>query len=306
MIFLIFLSDVIIYFYYAHTYQKTHFNIFERPKFSYILKPNYGIDIETYFDGSDNVFRGRKPDGLEYSQKPPIVVFGCSFAQGQFLQDNQTFSYKLAHILKRPVYNRAFPGRGIGLMYWQSIDKGFYKNVPPCSDAVYIIAKDHYRRLFINFIDIFDLHLTGHFNQKNNELYLDGKNYLKNLMISSYTYKILNNKYVNWYIYNPKHEQKITNTVVLYFVKTRENLQNHWKRPVNFTVIYYNDEPLPYKEVLFKKLKNNNFKIIDLSNLTDINLNSEEYKDSSNRHPTEKAWDVLTPLIAEQLLKQDD
>ncbi len=304
---LIFITDVIIYLYYSGTYHKSHYQIFELPKFSYVIKPYYGIDIETYFNGSNNVFRGRKPDGLEFSKNPPIVVFGCSFAHGQFLNYNQTFSYKLSQILKRPVYNRAVPGRGIGCMYWQSINKHFYKSVPPCNDVIYIILDDHYRRLLINYIDILDLYMIGHFTQKGNNLYLDGNNYLKNLITSSYTYKILNGKYVTWYINNPKHENELTDTVLLYFIKTRENLQKHWKIPVNFTIIYYyNNLPLQYKQTLFKKFEDNNFKVIETNKLTDINLSSEEYKNSQNLHPTEKAWDVLTPLIAKELLRKDN
>ncbi len=303
-LFFIFISDFIIYCYYSNMYYKIHNNAFMKPKFSYILNPYYGINFETYFDGSSNVFRGRKPDGLEYSQNPPIVVFGCSYAHGQFLDYNQTFSYNLAHILKRPVYNRAFPGRGIGLMYWQSTDEGFYKTVPPCSSVIYVIFQDHYRRLFLNFIDVLDLHMTGHFEKKGDNLYLDGNNRLKNLIISSYTYKVLNNKYAFWYVNNPKHEKEITDTVLLYFVKTRENLQKHWKRPVDFTIVYYDDAPLLYKNTLFKKLSDNNFKIIETSKLTDINLNSPEYFNPRTSHPTAKTWKVLTPLIAKEFLKQ--
>ena len=305
-LFLIFISDVVIYCYYSYIYYKLHNEAFKRPKFSYILKPYYGINFETYFDGSDNVFRGRKPEGIEYSDKPPIVVFGCSYAHGQFLNNNQTFGYLLAHILKRPVYNRAFPGRGIGLMYWQSTDDGFYKTVPPCDSAIYIFIPDHYRRLLINFIDVLDLHLTGHFNKKGNNLYLDGDNYLKNLMISSYSYKVLNNKYVNWYINNPKHEEELTDTVLLYFIKTRENLQKHWKHPVDFTIVYYNNAMLLYKDTLFKKLKENNFKIIETDELTNVDLNSPEFYSVETSHPTAKAWEILTPLIAKEFQKQSN
>lgn len=301
ILFLIFLSDIGVYLYYSSIYKKTHNNAFKRPNFSYIIKPHYGIDFRTYFDGSDNVFRGRKPDGLEFTGRKPIVVFGCSYAHGQFLNYNQTFSYKLAHILKRPVYNRAFPGRGIGLMYWQSIDESFYNAIPPSDTVIYVMINDHYRRLLINFIDILDLHMTGHFNKKDHTFLLDGSNYLKNIFISSYTFRVFNSKYVQWYINNPKHEEELTNLILEYFIKTRENLEKNWNIKIDFTIVHYDDQPLLYKETLFRKLKDNNFKIIETSRLTNINLTSEEYYSPDTQHPTEKTWDILTPLIAKEL-----
>ena len=301
MLLLIFLSDIAVYSYHVITYRKNHADAFKPPFFSYLIKPRYGIDFKTYFDGSDNVFRGRKPDGLEYKNKEPIIIFGCSYAHGQFLKYNQTFSYKLAHILKRPVYNRAVPGRGIGCMYWQSIDDNFYSSVPPSNTVLYVIIPDHYRRLYINFIDILDTHMTGHFNKKGNDLILDGSNYLKNILISSYSFKVLNSKYVNWYINNPKYEDEITDLVLLYFLKTRENLEKHWNKKINFTIIFYNNYKLLYSESLYKKLKANNFNVIETDKLSNVNLNSKEYLNPDNGHPTEKTWDLLTPLIAERL-----
>ena len=214
ILFLIFCTDIIIYNYHVKIFKKTQPKEFNPPPFSYLINPQYGIDFKTYFDGSNNINRGRKPDGLEYKNKEPIVLFGCSYAYGQFLEYNQTFSYKLAHILKRPVYNRAIPGRGISFMYWQSINNDFYSAVPPSDTVLYIIFHDHYRRLFLNFVGILDTNLAGHFNKINDTLVLDGNNYLKNLLISSYSFKVLNIKYVDWYINNPKHEDEITDLIL--------------------------------------------------------------------------------------------
>lgn len=302
---LLLLLDIAIYAYHARSYEKTHHSRFKRPKFEYIVKPYYGIDFKTYFNGQDNVFRGRLPDGLEYKDKIPIVVFGCSYAHGQFLDYNQTFSYKLAHILKRPVYNRAVPGRGIQLMYWQSTLSDFYKSVPPSDTVIYVLFHDHYRRLYLNFMDLFDLHLTGHFNKVGRSLILDGDNYLKNILISSYTYKKLHSKYVNWYINNPKHKEEITDLICLYFVKAKNNFERKWKRKINFYIIYYNDREILYKDVLFKKLRNYGFKIIETDKLSNIDLNSEENRNKENSHPTENVWNVLTPLIAKEISKDN-
>lgn len=301
LLFLVFLCDLAVYYCYYAKYTKTHHKAFKCPQFSYVVKPYYGVDIRTYFDGSNNVVRGRTPDGLEYSDKTPIVIFGCSYAQGQFLNYNQTFSYKLAHLLKRPVYNRAYPGRGIQFMYWQSISSDFYNSVPPSDTVIYVLMSDHYRRLLIDFIDVLDLHLTGHFNKKGNDFVLDGSNYLKNILISSYSYKVLHAKYIDWYINNPKHEQELTDLVLEYFIKTRENLEKNWHKKIKFTIVFYNDKNILYKETLFAKLKAAGFNVIETDKITSADLNSQEYLSSATLHPTEKAWDELTPLIAKDL-----
>ena len=54
----------------------------------------------------------RKPDNENF-KNPPILLFGCSFAYGEYLAQNQTFSYKLSKLLNSPVYNRAIPGFGV-------------------------------------------------------------------------------------------------------------------------------------------------------------------------------------------------
>ena len=68
------------------------------PKFKYNTKNPYVVytPLFDYYDGSDDIFKGRKPVGLEFC-KPnkeckPIIIFGCSYAHGQYLKYNQNFS----------------------------------------------------------------------------------------------------------------------------------------------------------------------------------------------------------------------
>ena len=55
----------------------------------------------------------RSPAGLEYKDKPSIVLFGCSYAYGQNLENEETLSYQLSRYLKRTVYNFALCGGGL-------------------------------------------------------------------------------------------------------------------------------------------------------------------------------------------------
>lgn len=295
---LLFLSEICLYKINAEKFAKTNCNFFMTTPFGYIISDPkiHKEDLRDYFTGDDNISKGRLPSGLEYSSKP-ITVFGCSFAQGQFLENNQTFSYKISEILKRPVYNRAVNGQGFQEMYYQSTLPEFYSDVPKSDTVIYIMIDDHYRRSYINNISILDRYFLLHYKIRNEELiYEQYKNPFMNFLKSLYTVKYANLMYFEKYTDNPKNSDKITNDALLYFVKTRENLEKKWGK-INFYVILYGK--IRFKEELTKKLTDNGFIVIKTEDLTDADLeNDTEYMLEDNGHPKEKVWNLLTPKIA--------
>ena len=57
-----------------------------------------------------------------------------------------------------------------------------------------------------------------------------------------------------------------------------------------------------YNELLTKKLNENGFHVIKTSDLTSADLeNDTQYIIENNGHPTEKAWDLITPKISEEM-----
>lgn len=300
---LLFTSDFIIYKYNAAVFYKTNSRVYNISKFNYQIKPNFSFNLKKIFNGNDNIYSGRKPDGIEYSDKTPITLFGCSFAHGLYLNYNQTFSYKLAHSLKRPVYNRAIPGKGLQHMLLQSKSKQFYTDVPPSDTIFYIMVDDHYRRMKKNYLHILDTYQLGNYEKKNNKLLpLNYKNPIINILRSSYTIKFLKEKYIESYIHNPKNEDEITDEVLLYFIETRNELEKHWNTKVKFVVIFY--YYVSYSDLLKKKLEQNNFTVYRINNdITSIDLhNNDEYTISkTDKHPSEKAWDLITPIIIDKL-----
>ena len=72
-----------------------------------------------------------------------------------------------------------------------------------------------------------------------------------------------------------------------------------WNNKINFYVIFYED--IKYSDMLQNKLKNNNFKVLKTSDLTNEDLDSPKYKMQDNGHPTEEAWNLLTPLILKNI-----
>ena len=277
------------------------------PKFEYILdnvKPIYIDELEFYFDGTNDIHKGRLPVGLEYNKKP-IVIFGCSFALGQYLNFNQNFGFKLSKVLKRPVFNRAISGAGISHMYYQTSDNFadvFYKQVPKTDTVYYVMIDAHYERFSIfSDYDIIgrNFHLRYHFKDKK-PIIDDYNNKFLNFLKQSYIIRALNLKYINWKIRSKFFENDITDEVLYYFIETRNELEKHWNNKIKFNIIFYDFEdftPFIHKELLKKKLKENGFNVIDTKEITNENLKSEKYFMNDNYHPKEAAWDLLLPEI---------
>ncbi len=265
-----------------------------------LINPNVSLTkIKNYFTGEGNLYWGRKPDGLEYKDPNPIIVFGCSFAYGQYLNYNQTFSYKLAHILKRTVYNRAMPASGLQHMYLQSTLNSTYKDIPTADLVFYIMIQDHYRRILINSFNIAENYFYLHYSDKKNKLVKDNyNNIFGNFYRSSYIQKYLNHYFSDRFIYNDKNADKLTNLVLSYFLETRKNLEKNWNKKFKFVIIFYKD--ITYEDLLSKKLKENGFIVIQTKELIKEDLNSSDFKLEDN-HPNEKAWNLLVPLIVREL-----
>jgi len=262
----------------------------------------YYQDSDDYFSGNeDNTeHKGRSPDGLEYKNAEPIVIFGCSFAFGHHLKASQTFSRKLSQQLKRPVYNRAFCGAGFQHALQQSLSYNFYKTVPPSKTVIYVLIEDHFQRMAGETFFLYDHYLNLHYKYKNGKFIIDNYNnlllkFLKTSYFRRYISKSLNYHYYN----NPKYNEQITDEALAYLIKTRDNLENHWNKNVNFVVFSY--LPSDKSELLIRKLKKNGFKVVSEKDLTNEDLMDKKYQVSGDSHPNEKVWTLLTPLFIKKL-----
>lgn len=299
IIILLLIAEAILYKNANQIYQ-TRFKTEAKLPVSYSTKPIYSVDISIYFSGIPDDFSGRKPDGLEY-KTTPITVFGCSYAHGQYLKYNQTFSYKLSELLKRPVYNRAIPAKGLAKMYYQSENDAFYKDVPKSDLVIYIMLDDHYRRMKSSNLDMTEIYKHRTYKVKNGELILNNEtNPILCFLRSTYIYKAISCKLVERSVDNPKNAEKLSDEAALYFIKTRENLEKRWGTKVDFVVIYYNHW-LRYGDLLRAKLEANGFKVINMNQITHENLLTEKYFSPITLHPTEDVWDLITPKIVDFL-----
>lgn len=81
----------------------------------------------------------REPNGLNY-KKNNIIIFGCDFAEGLGLSDEQTFAAKLSEFTKRPVYNRAVGGGGIQHAIMQIQTYSLDKVVKNSDYAIFVLS----------------------------------------------------------------------------------------------------------------------------------------------------------------------
>ena len=277
------------------------------PNLTYKLRPYIQYsninDLDCDIKSNNNCAgKIRLPSGLEYKNRTPITVFGCSYAHGDILlKQNQIFSHKLAEILKRPVYNRALIGADFSWMYYQATNEDFYKKVPASDTVIYIMIQDHYRRMLNYKFDPCEdfFRLNYKFDIKNKTLTKnDYDNEFYNLLKSSYTISYLYSILVKYYINNKKNADKITDVVLYYFINTRAELEKHWNNKLNFIIVFYESDEIKYSKILRKKLTDNGFKVISTKEITNSNLCDSN--NMENGHPTEQVWDLLTPLIVKK------
>ena len=262
--------------------------------------------IDNSFSLSNLPNKPHNPVGLKYN-KSPLLILGCSFAYGQYLNDKQIFSSKLSEINKQPVYNRALPGYGLQHAYYQTTQEYFYNQVPPCNTVVYVFIDDHFRRMLGEefYITYFAMYL--HYTYKDDKFILD--NYDNPFFLfykNDYIFKTIRKLYNQFYLKN--NPDKITDEALAYFIKIRENLENHWHKKINFIVLFYEDsfnsQYTFLKKSLIPKLESNNFEVIETSKLTDESLFEGKYLAPENDHPTEQAWELITPLFVEECKKR--
>ncbi|MCD7780226.1 MAG: hypothetical protein LUH05_06090 [Candidatus Gastranaerophilales bacterium] len=258
----------------------------------------FNLDCDN-FPNPDNNY-GRLPMGLNYT-KPAIVLFGCSFAYGFKLKEEQTFPYKIANLSKRPVYVRAVPGWGIQHMLYQVQQDEFYNIVPEPEYAVYIMMCDHFRRLYVptfNSMELLneDFNLTYHLddnklirNKTSNPIIL----FIKRL----YLVQKITHFYINNVILKERNYDKYSAFAIEHFIESKQAMEKHWKN-TKYVVLLYD---YLYNEEKFKKsLEKNGFIVINVSELVNQNMYSPEYR-LKDYHPNEKAWNLITPAVVKEL-----
>lgn len=242
-----------------------------------------------------NYYKTIPVQGKEY-KKRPIIIGGCSFAYGQGLTEKQTFGYKLAHLTKRPVYNISLPGKGLQHNLYLIQNKMYDKEIKDPEYFVYIIMSDQIRRLYTT-VCLHDYTAYPEYRlDENNKLYL--KNDIYPFYKQFYVYYFFNNLYYSYIGYKNFDEHSML--VKEYFREMKKSIKQDFPN-IKFVVLFYGDY-YKYYNLNLDELEKEDFIFVHTQDLSDVYIFGEEYHlTPTDFHPSEKAWEVLTPEFAKKL-----
>lgn len=237
-------------------------------------------------------------------QNQSILLFGCSFAYGFRLENNQTFSYKLAKFVPNyAIFNRALTGSTTSQMLYQLQNYDF-KEAKNVKAVVYVFIPDHIMRNANSHIIMF----FPYYRIKGNGVELEKFSYK---YVSTPLLTLTKQWYVN-YLYSKEFNRcietnNLTHKRVLLLKnmleQSRIEITKKFGSETKFIVFCYDHgKYAPYYWV-FDGMKEKNIDIVSLKDLSDEEFLQEKYQTFDKCHPNEEAWDVITPLFY-QYLKQ--
>ncbi len=234
----------------------------------------------------------------EKTDKKPVIWFGCSFAEGAGLEDNQTPCYKISQLTGRSCINRSKGATGTQFMYYQLLNPDFIKEVPEADFVIYTFIWNHLQRLYnyqINpLIDMFNLR----YKDKNGVLE-EIKPVFKPFYSSFFVKRILNRK-----VYKAaKLEEYNFKLFNLTMKETAGLIKKQYPNAV-FIMLEFPElsgNNLPVSEI--KKLESFGIKVVRVKDLIgDLNIYDEKYWLPDKIHPTEEAWDIILPELKKRYI----
>lgn len=263
---------------------------------------DYGKKLQTFNDTYEQ--RNYFSDENRYKtvgskNKKPVVIFGCSFAYGEYLNDNQTFGYKLSKQTGRTVYNFAYSGWGPAHPIYLLTHEKLLNEVNNLEYIIYVLIDYHPHRI-----------TSVNIAPKDNECYL--KYPVKNGKVQDF-----NPKYPVWYKsyfirlaeralsqkndtwIEDEHKFKNDDDLQATFIEWKNLSDKKWSNPKVVIFAYPNNL---CSRCDFEKMKKAGITVLTPSSEIEKEFaeNSEKYT-LPDGHPNEKAWDVLVPYIVKQL-----
>lgn len=256
--------------------------------------------------------------GENYKGKP-ILLFGDVFANGSDVPEEKSFARKLADITQRPVYSYAHAGWGIQHLYFLLKEEENLSLIKEPKTLIYVYNPYQVERLT-------SFSYYPHHNYLNLKYRLLDNAIVEHvpralILYNSYFYRSLEMtaglqkaKSVNL-----KKKKKLLVLIQRLFEDSKKIAEMKYPAIDNFIILRYvnNMESLNAlnecdcnpiaKEAynMWMQLKNDGYTIIDVTELTDTELNNEEYR-YSDSSPNDKALDIIIPAFAEKAkLKQN-
>ena len=230
-----------------------------------------------------------------------IVWFGCSFAEGAGLNDNQTPCYKISKLTGKSCINKAKGATGTQFMYYQINNDNIMNDAKTADYVIYTFIWNHIQRLYnyqVNpLIDMFNLRykiIDGHLVDITPEF---------NPLYSSFFVKRVLNKIVYEQAKEESYNFKLFNKIM------KETYNISQKRYPNSKFIFIEFPELSKKELPdyeVKELESYGIKVVKVKDIIgNVDIYDQKYWLPDNIHPTEQAWDLILPTIVEKYMTND-
>ena len=246
-------------------------------------------------------------NNMSNQKNQSIIVFGCSFAAGWLLKDEDVFSNKLSKYTNRNVYNMSLPACGIQHMFHLLKDEIFhkyiYKNeIKTPEYAIYVYIPSHLQRISsITFPSITT-------SNGDNLIYELNKKKLVEKQYFPFIHKFYLVKKINLLI-EKQHpptdiEIKYKNFAIAneLFVESKKILEKHYPN-IKFVILKFSSEndfsiyELPF---MWDVLEKEGFIIVDSKDLIG-RIYTKEDTAEDNFHPNAQAWEELIPPLVKKL-----
>ncbi len=244
---------------------------------------------KTIYDGTDN-------------DKRAVILYGCSFTNGVFLENDENFSGQIRKLTKRLVYNRGLSGYGIQhslfhiennlkVLLSKHNNNGYPKYV------IYTFIEDHINRLY-HTNDYFDNWLMYYkYDKEQNKL-----TEISDFDIAFWHSYILRTLYLkskadstDFNSENGKYARKL---VLDMFIQMKQSLKEQIE-DVDFTVFVYDGDI--HIKAIEQELKSNEINVVYLSEISKEDFKKQKYRIENDQHPNALAWKVITPLLVKKL-----
>lgn len=246
---------------------------------------------------------GREENDLPINKnKGSIVTVGDSFTFGDFINQEDTFSYKLQQKTQRKTYNRGYSGGGVQHVLYQLEYSDFFNNLSPEPEyIIYTFIGDHARRIYVNYIAGISNQKNLRYSNKNGKLVL---NNLDVTPVDKIKVSMLAKK-----IEDLSFKLKSNNTkfdfLKMHILECKKIIDKKYKK-TKFVVLVYNPNldlhiQKPFYSNRWGELEKEGIKVIRLDDKKYDYLNTKDYLAEDDIHPSGKAWDEITDIVIKEL-----
>lgn len=233
---------------------------------------------------------------VENTDKKPIMLFGCSFAYGYSLGDNQTFAYKLSKLTNRSVYN--YSDNNLGIQYMPYIIDNYLDDSIQPEYIIYVLIEDHYNRLYRAIWGTTEPVVDARYELKKGELKVVRPKWKFRHIFP--LERFFSHKLTYWLRQHSDDEKTIA-----FGNKHFELAQKIIKKKYpNAKIIIIPFVQRDFENSFYFRhkldLNPDDFSVARTDDLVGRPLNHEEDFAIDHNHPSEHAWDLVTPALVKK------